>query len=254
MPAVAIHPRSATEIIDASFLLLRRYYPQLVALSVVALLPYMVLTAITRGPTTDPMGALMVFIAQLFCTALAEAAVIVAVSDSYLEGNVDIRRALLRTLARLPSIFGAGLIRGLAVLVATIAFILPGVYVWLRTFSVTPVLLLEDRSAGEAVSRSWRLGKGEVGKIFITLLLAWLIYLVLFVVLLMLAGIFGEQNPRLVSLLTAVMLALVYPFTGVVTTLLYYDLRVRHEGFDLELMAREAPAASTGAAPEGSAP
>ena len=36
MPATALRPRSATEIIDASFQLLRRHYTQLVAVAVVA--------------------------------------------------------------------------------------------------------------------------------------------------------------------------------------------------------------------------
>ena len=47
MPATALRPRSATEIIDASFQLLRRHYTQLVAVAVVALLPYIVLVAVT---------------------------------------------------------------------------------------------------------------------------------------------------------------------------------------------------------------
>jgi hypothetical protein len=239
VPATALHPRSATEIIDASFQLLRQYYPQLVALSVVALLPYMILAVLTGDTAANPVGAIGVLAAQVLCTSLAEAAVIVAASDGYLEGQVDIRHALLHTASRLPSIIGALILRGLAMVLGLIALLVPGVYIALRTFAATAAVVLEGESASGGVSRSWRLGKGEVGKIFTTMLLAWLIYIVLFVVLLILVGIIVGQNPVLVPILTAVMLAFVYPFTGVVTTLLYYDLRVRHEGFDLELLARE---------------
>ena len=35
----------------------------------------------------------------------------------------------------------------------------------------------------------------------------------------------------------ALLQVLAYPFLYVVTTVLYYDLRVRKEGFDLELLA-----------------
>ena len=31
----------------------------------------------------------------------------------------------------------------------------------------------------------------------------------------------------------------IYPLLAVVSTLLYYDLRIRKEGFDLEIMSRE---------------
>lgn len=251
MPATALRPRSATEIIDASFQILRRHYTPLVAIAVVALLPYIVLVAVTGGATTDALAVsgsaiILVFLAQWLCAALAEAAVIVGVSDAYLEGNVDIHRSLVSTAARLPTIILAGLFRGLAILVATLAFFFPGIYVMLRTFAIIPVVVLEERSAGASFRRSWDLAKGEVGKILGTMLLAWLIFIVLYMLLVfavgVIAGLLAPTNERMTSLLVALLLALVYPITGVVTTLLYYDIRVRREGYDLELMARDASA------------
>ena len=238
MPAIALRPRSATEIIDASFQLLRSHYTQLVAVAVVALLPYIILVALAGG--TYGSSVFLVLVAQFLCAALAEAAVIVAVSDAYIGTNVDIHRAITTTVGRLPTIILAGIIRGVAVMLGVVLFIFPGVYVALRTFAITPVVVLEDRSASDAMARSWSLAKGEVGKVFITLLLAWLIFIVLYVLLLMLVGMLGAHNPRATNLIVAILMALVYPITGVVTTFLYYDIRVRREGFDLELLAREA--------------
>jgi uncharacterized membrane protein HdeD (DUF308 family) len=86
-----------------------------------------------------------------------------------------------------------------------------------------------------------------VWKVFVTLLLAWLIFFVLYLLLIMIAGILASRSERASSLLVAMLLALVYPITGVVTTLLYYDIRVRREGFDLELLAREAAPATPSA-------
>lgn len=246
MTATALRPRSATEIIDASFQLLRRHYTQLVAVAVVALLPYIVLVAVTGGATTGAataaggFGIILVFLAQWLCAALAEAAVIAGASDAYLEGSVDITRSLATTASRLPTIILAGLIRGLAVGVAFIAFIFPGIYVALRTFAIIPVVVLEERSAGDSLKRSWELAKGEVWKIFLTLLLAWLIFFVLYFLLVIVVGMVAAQNPRAISVVVGLLMALVYPITCVVTTLLYYDIRVRREGFDLELLAREA--------------
>lgn len=240
MTATALRPRSATEIIDASFQLLRRHYTQLVAVAVVALLPYIVLVAVTGGTGSASPTAILVVLAQYLCAALAEAAVIVGVSEAYLEGSVDIHQALVSTAGRLPTIILAGIFRGLAMLVGMLAFIFPGIYVLLRTFAIVPVVVLEEKSAGESFRRSWDLAKGEVWKVFVTLLLAWLIFFVLYLLLVMIAGMLASRNERASSLVVAVLLALVYPITGVVTTLLYYDIRVRREGFDLELLAREA--------------
>jgi hypothetical protein len=240
VPATALRPRSATEIIDASFQLLRRHYSQLVALAVVALLPYIVLVAVAGGSETGAASALLVVLAQFLCAALAEAAVIVAVSDAYLEGSVDIHRSLAATAGRLPTIILAGIIRGLAVVFGLFLFLFPGLYVALRTFAITPVVVLEGRSASDAMKRSWDLAKGEVWKIFVTLLLAWMIFIVLYALLLMVVGMLSDKNPRVTQLVVAILMALVYPITGVVTTILYYDIRVRREGFDLELLAREA--------------
>ncbi len=41
----------------------------------------------------------------------------------------------------------------------------------------------------------------------------------------------------------------IYPFFTVVTTVLYFDLRIRKEGLDLELMAKELGVALPGAVP-----
>jgi hypothetical protein len=244
VPATALRPRSATEIIDAAFQLLRRHYTQLVAVAVVALLPYIVLVALTGGTGSGSPTALLVFIAQWLCAALAEAAVIIGVSDAYLEGSVDIQRSLASTAGRLPTIILAGIFRGVAIVVGLIALFFPGVYAMLRTFAIIPVVVLEERSAGDSFRRSWDLAKGEVWKVFVTLLLAWLIFIVLYFVLVMIAGMLASRNDRASSLMVAILLALVYPITGAVSTLLYYDIRVRREGFDLELLAREAGAPS----------
>ena len=49
------------------------------------------------------------------------------------------------------------------------------------------------------------------------------------------------------AVINGVLGAFIYPVITVFTTLLYYDLRIRRDGFDLEVMTKElaaAPAAS----------
>lgn len=271
MSTLALRPRSATEIVDASFQLLRQRYFQLVALAVVALLPYMVMQFVAATTGTGAAMATAVVVVQLLCTVAAEGTMVVGVSDSYLEGELNIGTALARTLVRLPAIFGAAVVRAVLILLAVIpvgivagvvmpsvmaryvansaALLLalvviallavPAVYVGIRTFATTAALILERMSVGRAITRSWQLARGGVGRIFFALFLAWLLYFVLFIVFTTIVSMLVGRNTDLVSILTAVILAFAYPLIGVVTTLLYYDLRVRQEGFDLELLARE---------------
>ncbi len=244
MPATALRPRSATEIIDASFQLLRQHYAQLAAIAMVSLMPYIAVVAVSRAESVTPGSTFLVLILQWICGSIAEAAVVVGVSGAYLEGTADIHRSLVTAIRRTPAIILAGVLRGFAAGLATLTFFFPGLYVLVRTFAITPVLMLEERSADESLSRSWSLARGEFWKIFGTMMLAWLIFITLYFLLVFLVGMFAglvaSSNPRLTSLLVAILLALVFPITCVVTTLLYYDIRVRREGFDLELLALEA--------------
>jgi hypothetical protein len=65
-----------------------------------------------------------------------------------------------------------------------------------------------------------------------------------------------EENPASgVSLLASTISStissvIVFPFIAAVITVLYFDLRVRSEGFDLEILAREL--GSSGPAPQAS--
>ena len=56
-----------------------------------------------------------------------------------------------------------------------------------------------------------------------------------------LGGLFGGAAERPLALVVIVipliLQVFVYPFVYVVQTVLYYDLRVRKEGFDLEVLA-----------------
>jgi hypothetical protein len=44
---------------------------------------------------------------------------------------------------------------------------------------------------------------------------------------------------------TIIVLAVLYPLTAAIVTVIYYDLRVRNEGFDLQLLARGVGADAT---------
>jgi len=269
--ATQLKPRSATEIVDASFRLLRQSYVQLAAVTAVVLLPYIVLVALLGVDMLHPGRVFGLSMVLIICAVLAEGAIVVAVSESYLEGTARVSDALATAARRLPGLIGALILRGVVIgvgmvallVVPAVAFALllgknsgvligllvllciaPLIYLILRTLFVTAVLMLEKTGAMNSVSRSWSLAGGQMWRVLLTMLLAWVIYGAVFTILSLGVNLVLARNPTVSAVVGAIIMCFAYPFLGVVTTLLYYDLRVRKEGFDLEIMTEQLAATS----------
>ena len=273
-----MRPRRAPELVDASFQLLRRFYPQLLTVSAIAMAPGVFLRILMRDKLSDPTAlmtnrgaAIGSIVVSTLCFAIADAVLLVAASEGYLEGTVDLGRALATGASRLFSVivavilryliiafifvvlimaigvFAATVIRAKPGAVAVLIIVSPfvfwlGAYVTLRTFAVANAVLLEHFGPGSALSRSWRLSRNCVWHIFFSLGLAWLLYFVIVLI----ASTIGAMllSASFTGILSAVLIIPIYPLLAVVSTLLYYDLRIRKEGFDLEMMSRDIGSAA----------
>ncbi|MGH7627383.1 MAG: hypothetical protein ACREOJ_18955 [Gemmatimonadaceae bacterium] len=269
MTATPLRPRSATEIVDASFRVLRQSYLQLAAVAAVILLPYIIVVVVMGANPADVPRVLGFSVLLGICAAVVEGAIVVAVSESYLNGTTRVAEALASAAKRLPGLIGVAILRGLVVGFGVVAVVLipgiaagvllrnnipamvvvlfllalaPAVYLVLRTLFMTAVLMLEQTGVGNSFKRSWHLAGGQMWRVLLTMLLAWVIYIGLFVVLSLAVNLLLTRNPTVSAVLSAIVMCFAYPFVGVVTTLLYYDLRVRKEGFDLELMTEQLAA------------
>ncbi len=111
--------------------------------------------------------------------------------------------------------------------------------------TTTPIVVLEELgSSFDAFSRSWELTRGKRGKLFVTIAVVWLISQ--FLPGIMVAGISemvgGAGNISIQSLFVvfAALLGIVLaPILPCALTLLYYDLRVRREAFDLQILSEQ---------------
>ena len=126
-------------------------------------------------------------------------------------------------------------------------------YLILRLTLVEPCFIIETTGATGAIGRAWRLIRGNVGKAFALLLIAGLVASLIPLIVTaptQLAISFRPQAGPPPShaiividlILGAVVTTLLVPVTSIVTILLYYDIRIRKEGFDLELLANELDA------------
>jgi hypothetical protein len=198
---------------------------------------------------------------QVLAVLLATAACFRAIAQAYLGEQADWRSSLNYALRLTPSLLLVTLLNALGVLVGFLLFILPGVWIYVAWAFATPVLLVEGLRGRAALGRSFRLVKGRwwrtFGVLVVGFILAGIISMIVQAVFLI-GIVVGEDNDALVLVLSAIAgivgLAVTTPFQAALLAVLYFDLRVRKEGFDLELLAQEIggtvqPAAAAALAP-----
>lgn len=257
MPPVPLRPRSVTEIIDASVSLLRQHYLELVTATALFTIPWLIIQLLQRNalaanfqtaPTAlfaaRPSGSLLlaILVSALILGPLASATTVVIVADNYLGREVTIANALARAFSRIVPVAITGILQGIAIAIGFVLLFIPGFFCIAWFFSAVNVIMVEGKGPTDAMGRARFLAKGSVGRIlgalFLSFLLVWVVSLVIQFAL---TGILSAVHvgAGLATVIGQLGSVFVYPLVTVVTTVLYFDLRIRKEGLDLELMAKE---------------
>jgi hypothetical protein len=134
---------------------------------------------------------------------------------------------------------------GLLVTVGGVALVWLVVWIACGYGTTTPIVVLEELSSSfDAFGRSWELTRGLRGKVFGTMFVAWLIGY--FLPQLVISGINtfrsagGNAAIQTFFVVLASLIGIVLaPILPCVLTLLYYDLRVRREAFDLQILSEQ---------------
>jgi hypothetical protein len=194
---------------------------------------------------TRVAGLVVVVVIALLISLLLTAATVKAVSDAYLGRVPSVRDSLVFAVHRIRSLLWLYVLLGLGVALAAIALVIPAIWVYVAWSVATPVLLIEDVRGAAALRRSFRLVRGRWWPTFgVQLMGGLIVYVATIVVSGVLAAlplIIDSSSVLLAvvssTIASAVAAALVQPVQGAITTVLYFDLRVRKEGFDLSLLA-----------------
>jgi hypothetical protein len=265
-----LRPLSLGEILDRTFSLYRKHFllfvgisaiPQTLVLAVnLAQTFFMKMPTVPRVPPaeqfqlTSPagivgfligavLGVIVFFAAYLF----SQGGTVYAVSELYLGRTTTIGAALGRVRGQLGSLLGVIILNGLAVMGATLLLIIPGIYVACRLITCVPVALLEDLGPRTSLERSFALTKDFAGRAFLIFFLyfmlvyaAALLFTFPFSIAMVISAARNPESMRIWLALTNVGSfvagVLVSPFLTIATAVFYYDLRVRKEAFDLQLM------------------
>lgn len=274
MDAANLRPLSIGETLDVAIKLYRNRFPTLAKAVLVVIAPLFVLGGLIQLsllPTLDeeeaaPFGSVdpvtgtpefdggdfLAFMAGVMAfglvyylaTQLATAACYRIVSAAYLGDDVDWRSSLRFALSRLGSLVWLSIVMGVALLIGFLLCVIPAVYLYGAFTVAVPVLLTEDRMRGtRALKRSRSLVKGRwwkvVAVVWLGLFLASIVSNLLSGVIGVAVGATGNDVVAMLGNTVANTLGttLVTPFTAAVTAVVYFDLRIRKEGFDLELLA-----------------
>jgi hypothetical protein len=255
MSDTSLRARGVSEIVDAAFALYRRHALQYIVVTAIATAPSLILSLwlVSTPPATmaDLWKMLPGMLVSLFTYSMVSAVVSRMGSDVYLGAEPDIGATVRQVVVRVPTLLGAMLLTAALIFIAALFFLVPAVFVFIFLFATVPIIVLEKKGVFAAMARSKQLTRGRKAHVFGTLALLFGIYIVFSIGFTMGAAATGNT---MVQLITSSLFSVVAsPLVTLGVMVLYYDLRIRAEGFDLEHMAQAlggSPLASSmGASP-----
>lgn len=265
MATSTLRPLSTGEILDAGIKVVVRHWRPLTKAIVLFIFPLAVISALATAAidpdqlelspenTTTTFGeedaaqlgglavtavitVLMFLVVNIACFKL--------VCDAWLGTTPDVGRSLRFGLRRAPAVLWLTIVWGFAIVVPMLV-IVPGIWLAILWSLAIPVLLFERVGPLKALGRSFGLVKGRWWATFLMMLVCWLLVGLLgsfvSVVPSVIAELFAPESAWANAIATVVGTTLsgviLYPYYSAVLTILYFDQRVRKEGFDLQLLA-----------------
>ncbi len=252
MSTVRLRARSTTEIVDAAFMLYRQQPLLYILAAAVGNVPYLIGMLLLQAGTSAGSGAttlagVLLTAASFVLYNLMGAVVMHIGSRAYLGETPDLAAALRAVVPRAGRLILASTMRGVLYTIGFFFLVFPALYVFARYFAIVPAIILEDASIAAAFRRSSVLSDGRKRHIINTLALVWIIFFIIVMGIGVLMALVSMSSTVLSTFFQTLITAVVYPIAALAEMVLYYDTRIRGEGFDLERMAadigpRDAPA------------
>ena len=194
------------------------------------------------------IGAVISALLMIMGGMLSQAALTKSVSETYLGRDISVGQAYKSILPRFLSLIGASILVTLVVWFGLVLLVVPGIIFGLWLFLTTPCIVVEDCRATDGMARSKALVSGNLGKVFavglVSLLIAWAVMIPASMIGSSVALLVGPDHMML-SMFVSQFLDMLgrilsTPIGAAASILLYYDLRIRKEGFDLQMLAQSA--------------
>jgi len=187
------------------------------------------------------VAALIIF---LIAIPIAKGALTRAVSDRYLGRPATLGASYRAVFSIFWRFLGTSMLVGLVLGVSFLCFCIPFLFMFVFFAFVSQIMILEGQAGTNAMGRSMDLSKGHRWRILglgvLTVLVNWILGCVsgaLFQFVLP----YVVDSPTLLALLNTasgnLIQMVIEPLWAVAWILLYYDVRIRKEAFDLQILA-----------------
>ncbi len=259
-----MRPLSAGDIVDEAIGLYRRNFRLFLSIGAVILVPagvIQLILALLAGETAMSVftiSSLLWWTLSIVVSVISYIAVIsamaVAASERWLDRPMTVGESYRRISSRIGPLVGLILVYGLVVigLSMTIIGIPFAIYLFVGWLLSIQILLVEGTGIRTALSRSRELVSGHWWRVIGIVILLAIIQAIISAFFALPATIFGfgslfsdpasaDVSPLVIaldSIGSTVGQIVVGPIAYCAYILLYYDLRVRKEGMDIELAAR----------------
>lgn len=259
-----LRPLAFGEILDVALKIVGRHWKVMAACVALVVLPVQIAStalvysidptrydlnadpSVTTAADDSRIGAVLVVnVLAILSYMLAAAACFKAVSDGYLGREPGVGQSLRFGLPRIPRLLGMYFLVGVCVVIGLVLLIVPGLWIGTVWSLAVPAMLFERIGVFAALGRSFELVKGRFWGVLGLVIVSILIVLVISLLLGLVVGALGavvtsdsEVAGAFVNIVAGVLSNMIsLPVLAAVLTVLYFDQRVRKEGFDLQLLA-----------------
>ena len=255
MAAPVLKPLSLGEVLDISFGLYRTLFtPLLLVTLATRAVPLLIEVYVetSGGLLAQPLLYAVNLVLNVVLGAVAAAASTFVIAENYLGRPLTAGAAFARSTPFIGRLILVALLSTLLLGFGALLLLIPFFILLPGLVLATPALVLEDLPGAEdALGRAWSLSRGFRFRVFVAMMVVFTLIAIPFIAL----GVFMVSQGTLEATtaistegllavaLAALIQTLVYPFLYAVLTVLYYDLRVRKEAYDLEVLAADLGAA-----------
>ena len=234
IPFEYLRPRTSPEIVDAAVQLARRHYWPMLLVSIGTLLPYLAFD-LYYGVTGFEPSLLMVLLVSGITGSLADAATAAVAFDGLQRREADIRSASV-AIRKSAVVVIAGLYRAVFMLAGFAILIVPGLVV-LAMYALVPGIVVFEPHLGVrgALRRSRELTDGHRLHALLCYGLPYAAVVLGLSFATSAVELATGAHGELLGLMAGTFLAMAFtPFLAALQLILYLDLRVKKEAFDLE--------------------
>ena len=279
MHSMELRPRTVGEILDVAFKLYTSNIRKLLIISAVVFIPIGIIQlfvasgsgfdtadlfdpdAMARGELPSGFagfigGSLALGVISLIGSLFVQGASIKLFAGAFQGIDQTWQDSVRFGIDKSLLILGTALLSAIGSGIGLIFCLVPGIWLWTSWYVAIPSLLVEGTRPIAALTRSFQLVKQRFWPVFGVGVLAWLISQVVVQLLSLVVGLVTVVPTIMESAETgtlegggiygasvlagSVASIVTVPFMAAVAVAVYFDLRVRFEGFDIEMLARQS--------------